>query len=151
MCESSEKGNVWWCGGEGRMQRRILDEADLCARVSRHFSLSLMSFWMSYLERPKDTISRVALSMRGSESRPRPPFSSSRLYTVLRGRIASKPSKSFTPGSAESMSRYTSLPYSERILSGFIILYRRPTSKASCREDSSTTLSQHATKYRIHS
>lgn len=37
-------------------------------------------------------------------------------------------------GSAASMSMYTSLPYSDRILSGFMILYRLPTSKISCKQ-----------------
>lgn len=32
-----------------------------------------------------------------------------------------------------SMSMYMSLPYSERILSGFMTLKRRPTSNTSCR------------------
>jgi len=77
------------------------------------------------------TISAVAASTSGSCSTAKPLHSSRRVYTVLRGRTHLNSSRFCTWSSEESMSRYTSLPYSDRILSGFMILKRRPASKQS--------------------
>ena len=80
---------------------------------------------------PPATISAVAVSTRGSCSICKPLQSSNRVCTVLSGRTHLNSSKPCSWLSDESMSRYTSLPYSDRILSGFMILKRRPASKQS--------------------
>eukprot|EP01139_Manchomonas_bermudensis_P010856 Amastigsp_a341308_26.p4 type:complete len:175 gc:universal Amastigsp_a341308_26:801-1325(+) len=111
-------------------------------RASTARSFSLISRSTCGRGLPSAKISIVAVGSRGSCSRASAPRRTSSLYTLLTSLKSETPSISFTSARSESCSMWIILPYSVRMRSGFMILWRRATSNTRRRNCGTFSISK---------